>query len=116
MAQTDRLSKFSDTGKTAIIFLAPFLFILGSLLVYFIIRETRRADEAEPAELKEGARSFYELISVARLWNAEHGGVYAKVTESTPPNPYLRVPDRDSRSTSGIRYTKVNPEQGVVVP
>jgi len=93
----------------AIIFLAPFLIILGSFLLYFIVRETHRAEEAELAELKEGARSFYELIAVARLWNAEHGGVYAKVSDATRPNPYLDVPDRDITSTDGVHYTKVNP-------
>jgi signal transduction histidine kinase len=103
------LNKFSRAGEMAIIFLAPFLVILGSLLLYFIVRETHRAEEAELAELKEGARSFYELIAVARFWNAEHGGVYAKVTGITQPNPYLHVPDRDITSTDGIRYTKVNP-------
>lgn len=103
------LNKFSKTGEMAIIFLAPFLVILGSLLLYFIVRETQRAEEAELAELKEGAKSFYELIAVARFWNAEHGGVYAKVTDTTRPNPYLDVPDRDITSTDGIHYTKVNP-------
>jgi two-component system NtrC family sensor kinase len=109
MALSGRLNKFSRTGEMAIIFLAPFLIILGSFLVYFIIRETHRAEEAELAELKEGAKSFYELIAVARFWNAEHGGVYAKVTDTTRPNPYLDVPDRDITSTDGIHYTKVNP-------
>jgi len=109
MAISGRLNKFSGTGEMAIIFLVPILAILGSFLVYFIIRETQRAEEAQLAELTEGARSFYELIAVARLWNAEHGGVYAKVTDTTQPNPYLNVPDRDITSTKGIHYTKVNP-------
>lgn len=109
MVPAGRLHKFSRTGEMAVIFLAPFLIILGSVLAYFIVRETQRAEEAELAELNEGARSFYELIAVARFWNAEHGGVYAKVSDTTRPNPYLAVPDRDITSTDGIRYTKVNP-------
>lgn len=109
MALADKLHKFSRTGEMAVIFLVPFLIILGSFLAYFIVRETHRAEEAELAELTEGARSFYELIAVARYWNAEHGGVYAKVTDSTQPNPYLIVPDRDITSTAGVQYTKVNP-------
>ncbi len=54
-------------------------------------------------------RSFFQEIEVTRLWNAGHGGVYVPITENTQPNPYLDVPDRDIRSTSGIDLTKINP-------
>ena len=32
---------------------------------------------------------------IYRLWNASHSGVYVPVTKSTPPNPYLKIKDRD---------------------
>lgn len=44
-----------------------------------------------------------------RQWNALSGGVYATISERTPPNPYLQVPDRDISTPSGRRLTLVNP-------
>lgn len=57
----------------------------------------------------EAARSFFDLLVLARRWNAEHGGLYAPVTEKTPPNPYLKVPRRDIRIDDHLTLTKVNP-------
>jgi two-component system CheB/CheR fusion protein len=44
-----------------------------------------------------------------RRWAAQHGGVYVPVSEHTPPNPYLNVPDRDVATTSGLSLTLLNP-------
>jgi PAS domain S-box-containing protein len=56
------------------------------------------------------ARSLYEKDILYRQWNALHGGVYAPVTEQTPPNPYLsHIPDRDIVTTSGRKLTLINP-------
>ncbi len=55
------------------------------------------------------AEGMVRLISDARLWNAEHGGVYVPVSESTPPNPYLSVSHRDLVTTDGLELTKINP-------
>jgi hypothetical protein len=45
-----------------------------------------------------------------RHWNAEHGGVYVRVTQDTPPNPYLaHLPERDLTTTDGKKLTLVNP-------
>ena len=55
------------------------------------------------------ARAFFQEIVTARLWNANHGGVYVPVSETTPPNPYLDVPGRDVVTTDGVKLTKVNP-------
>lgn len=90
-------------------FLALFLVILISLIVFFIVREKRKAEEAQLSELTEAAQAFYEQIAVARLWNAGHGGVYVEVTPATQPNPYLDVPDRDLVAADGRRFTKINP-------
>ena len=47
---------------------------------------------------------------MARLWNTFHGGIYVPVSDTTPPNPYLKDdPNRDLVSTSGINLTKLNP-------
>ncbi|MDO8445769.1 MAG: PAS domain S-box protein [Deltaproteobacteria bacterium] len=44
-----------------------------------------------------------------RKWAASHGGVYVSPTEHTPPNPYLKVPDRDVVTTTGKMLTLMNP-------
>ena len=44
------------------------------------------------------------------MWAARHGGVYAPVTEHTPPNPHLsHIPERDIQTPSGRRLTLINP-------
>ena len=44
-----------------------------------------------------------------RKWAASHGGVYVPPTEHTPPNPYLKVPNRDVVTTTGMALTLMNP-------
>ena len=44
-----------------------------------------------------------------RLWNTSHGGVYVEVTDKTPPNPYLNVPERDITTPSNRSLTLMNP-------
>jgi hypothetical protein len=46
---------------------------------------------------------------VYRRWNAGHGGIYVPVTDETPPNPYLEVPERDITTQSGVVLTLMNP-------
>jgi len=54
-------------------------------------------------------RPFWEQIVVTRSWNARHGSVYVPITSDNPPNPYLKVPNRDVETTSGLKLTMVNP-------
>ena len=44
-----------------------------------------------------------------RRWATAHGGVYVSPTEQTPPNPYLKLPDRDVVTTTGKKLTLMNP-------
>ena len=56
------------------------------------------------------ARASFEKDVLFRRWVAGHGGVYAPVSESSPPNPYLtNVVERDLTTPSGRRLTLVNP-------
>ncbi len=55
------------------------------------------------------AASFYQQIVITRTWNAEHGGLYAQITENTQPNPYLQTKNRDLHIDSGLNLTKINP-------
>lgn len=58
---------------------------------------------------RSSARVAYEKDVVYRRWNAEHGGVYVAVTEKTPPNPQLKVVERDITTPSGKALTLINP-------
>lgn len=58
---------------------------------------------------QSSARLTFENDVLYRLWAARQGGVYVRVSEQTPPNPYLQVPDRDVMTTSGISLTLINP-------
>lgn len=57
----------------------------------------------------ESARSFFNLMVAFREWNAQFEGVYVPVTDITPPNPYLDVPNRDINIGEGKMLTRVNP-------
>ncbi|MBI4798226.1 MAG: DUF3365 domain-containing protein [Desulfarculus sp.] len=65
------------------------------------------------AELDDLARTqanmAFEKDLIYRRWSASLGGVYARVTPGTPPNPYLQVPERDLTTPGGRELTLVNP-------
>ncbi|MEN6586921.1 MAG: ATP-binding protein [Sulfuricella sp.] len=44
-----------------------------------------------------------------RKWATSHGGVYVQPDQHTPPNPYLKLPDRDVLTTKGKSLTLMNP-------
>ncbi len=58
---------------------------------------------------KVQARAAFDKDVLYRRWNALRGGVYVKASESTPPNPYLTVADRDIVDPAGRVLTLVNP-------
>ncbi len=55
------------------------------------------------------ARAYFEKDVAYRRWNAARGGLYAPISELTPPNPHLKVPNRDVTTESGLRLTLINP-------
>jgi PAS domain S-box-containing protein len=44
-----------------------------------------------------------------RKWATFHGGVYVPPTKHTPPNPYLKLPERDVVTREGKTLTLMNP-------
>ncbi len=54
-------------------------------------------------------RTQYEWMVTLRSWLASHGGVYVPLTERTPSNPYLDVPEKDIQTPSGKKLTLMNP-------
>jgi len=58
---------------------------------------------------RNSAEIRYENDVLYRRWAAKQGGLYVPVSEFTPPNPHLNVPDRDVTTSSGLSLTLVNP-------
>lgn len=80
--------------------------LLVGLSLLMFIRQIER--DAESTARQQG-RDVFRMVEAMRLWNASHGGVLVRQSESTPPNPYLRLPERDPVTTSGIPLTTLNP-------
>lgn len=78
-------------------------------LAFMYRREISLEEERLHAIVLSQARALFNQVVDTREWNAQHGGVYAPVTETTQPNPYLDVPDRDVTTTTGRRLTLLNP-------
>ncbi len=55
------------------------------------------------------AHSSFEKDILYRRWNAAHGGVYARESAITTPNPYLYVSERDISTPLGTQLTMINP-------
>lgn len=55
------------------------------------------------------ARNIFSYILITRRWNAQHGGVYVPISETTLPNPYLQVPMREIKVNDTLTLTKLNP-------
>src|SRR5690554_1013928 len=55
------------------------------------------------------AHFVFKTVEALRLWNTQHGGVYAPIDTETQPNPYLDVFERDISTPSGKALTLINP-------
>jgi len=75
------------------------------LLLFWNIQDLKKT---EILLAENEAKISWQKDVLFRLWSAQHGGVYVPVSASTPPNPYLDVPNRDV-TIAGRAYTLVNP-------
>jgi hypothetical protein len=56
------------------------------------------------------ARTAFEKDIMYRRWVSGLGGVYGKIGDALPPNPYLSAdPTRDIHGPNNVPMTKVNP-------
>lgn len=83
--------------------------IWSIVAVTILVVELRDQKNFLTANALSIARASYEKDIAFRRWGAMHGGVYVPVTEKTPPNPYLDVPERDISTPSGQALTRMNP-------
>lgn len=98
--------KLSAFTKDHVLFLAAaWIALIALSLTWNLVRIHKSSLEKARIE----ARSIFELNLVYRKWAAVHGGVYVQVTDKIQPNPYLKAPKRDIKSTEGDNLTLVNP-------
>ena len=76
--------------------------------VFYLWRVHELEDHAHAMASQRG-RLIFEMVEITRLWASQHGGVYAPVTTTTPPNPYLDVPEKVISTPGGHLLTKINP-------
>jgi len=58
---------------------------------------------------RTSAEISYNKDLIYRRWVSNQGGVYVPVSEMTPTNPYLKVPNRNIMTSDGLSLTLVNP-------
>ena len=88
------------------------LSLLTGLTLLFVLSMTwnlyqNRCDSEERARVE--ARTIFQHNLAYRRWNSSHGGVYSRITDRNPPNPYLGVEQRDLTTIEGTRLTLINP-------
>lgn len=86
------------------------LAVSWSLLLLSSFFWTRNNATEQVIELvRVQARTAYEKDVLYRFWNSTHGTVYVPVSATTPPNPYLDLPERDIKTPGGVSLTLMNP-------
>ncbi len=96
---TDLLNRFR-----IIVILIWSTVLLTSLISGIWLRYEQTVDSAT-------ARIYgaYQKDLIYRRWNSMHGGVYVEIDSLSPPNPFLKVPEREIELESGRKLTLVNP-------
>jgi cytochrome c553 len=104
---------FSKATRLKTVRLGYYAFGIMAVWTTFIALSMVWNYREEISEAIEGAkieaRTAYEKDVLYRRWNANRGGVYAEISPTTPPNPYLDVPERDIVTPSGRKLTLINP-------
>jgi diguanylate cyclase (GGDEF)-like protein/PAS domain S-box-containing protein len=88
------------------------LFVLAGwtgLLVFSAAVNIQQSQDDALVHARLVADAYIDKDLSVRRWITEHGGVYVRPTDSTPPNPWLDVPNRDVVTTGGTALTLVNP-------
>lgn len=87
------------------------LFCLGLLIgisvIYLKISDILQEQAERRSYLLAQTASAKDIIM--RKWVAGLDGIYAPVTDATPPNPWLPEKGRDFTLSGGMRITKMNP-------
>jgi hypothetical protein len=89
---------------------AALLVFWTATMALFLVWSLDNHHQAINALALNTARITWQKDLLYRRWSANHGGLYAPVTEKSPPNPYLEgYPERDLVTPSGRELTLINP-------
>ena len=94
-----------DPRKHIIIIFIIWIVILSASLAWNITQ----LDKSSENEYLQTAKAFVQQILITRTWNALHGGIYLRLSDSVQPNPFLQAPDKNIETSEGIRLTLINP-------
>ncbi len=85
--------------------------LLGWTIILSVIlaRDLHYSDQMVKLLARNKANVHFEWIVAFRSWVASHQGVYAPISERTPPNEYLEVKERDITTPFGKNLTLINP-------
>ena len=103
-AWSANISPWSLAGKSAMGFVLWSLIMSGSFS-WSLHQQGRHLLESS----KIAAQANINKDISFRKWATAHGGVYVPPTRHTPPNPYLKITDRDVVTTTGKSLTLMNP-------
>jgi diguanylate cyclase (GGDEF)-like protein/PAS domain S-box-containing protein len=107
-ARQDRpVDLFSGTPFSLAV-LAVYVFA-AALFGALLLRDLNQIDANTESVARERGHALFDLVELARDWNALHSGVYVPVTEYTQPNPYLTHTRRDLTTADGTVLTMINP-------
>ena len=99
------MSHLRKIQKQLFLLLFTWSVFMGAILLW----ELKKIDEHSNhnAEIKSLGNINKDMSY--RFWAASKGGVYVPVSPTTPPNKYLKVPQRDVVTQSGRKLTLMNP-------
>lgn len=99
----------NNSKSKAVVQISILILILTEALIVFSSLWDIRSERSFVLEFaKTEALASFNRDAKFRTWAAMHGGVYVPISDFTPPNPYLRVPNREIFA-NGTTYTLVNP-------
>ena len=84
---------------------ATWTLVVAALFLWIVSDNRNQALDLARHEARANIRKDLAI----RRWAAMHGGVYVAPDARTPPNPYLKVPNRDVVTTGGRQLTLMNP-------
>ena len=107
---TGRRSRGMDAGDKTLqrdfyLLLAAWSTLVAASFAWYFWQENKGLSETAAKE----ARAILDRDNAYRHWLVEQGGVYVKPSEKLPGDPYLKHPQRDVVTTSGMRLTLLNP-------
>lgn len=91
--------------------LIPISILLWSALIFLSFYLNIHNFEEHSIRLATNqASDYWNKDSAFRAWATEHGGLYVRPDERTPPNPLLaHLPHRDVETKDGVQLTLMNP-------